>query len=66
VVRDDMVTWLHPDLTLLSYDKLFDRYNAAVGAVGHESAQHAARIERDIISPLDEELTRRSRQRRRG
>jgi hypothetical protein len=54
------------DLTLLSYDELFDRYRAAVAAMHDASAEDAARIERDIIVPLNEELTRRSRLRRRG
>ena len=57
---------LQPDLTKLSYDDLFDRYKAAVAALGQARAEDAARIERDIIAPLNEELTRRSRLRRRG
>jgi hypothetical protein len=61
-----MVAGLLPDLTRLSYDDLFDRYKAAVAALGQASAEEAARIERDIIAPLNEELTRRSRLRRRG
>ena len=61
-----MVTGLQPDLTRLSYDDLFDRYKAAVAALGQASAEEAARIERDIIAPLNEELTRRSRLRRRS
>ena len=66
LVSDVMVTGLQPDLTLLSYDDLFDRYKAAVAALSQASAEDAARIERDTIAPLNEELTRRSRQRRRG
>jgi hypothetical protein len=61
-----MVAGLLPDLTRLSYDDLFDRYKAAVAALGQASAEEAARIERDIIAPLNEELTRRSRLRRRS
>jgi hypothetical protein len=61
-----MVTGLQPDLTMLSYDDLFDRYKAAVTAIGQASAEDAARIERDIIAPLNEELTRRSHGRRPG
>jgi hypothetical protein len=61
-----MVTGLQPDLTTLSYDDLFDRYKAAITALGQASAEDAARIERDIIAPLNEELTRRSRVRRPG
>ena len=57
---------LPPDLTLLSYDQLFDRYKAAVAALRDASTEEAARIERDIIAPLNEELTRRSGLRRRG
>ena len=48
---------MQTDLTLLSYDDLFDRYKAAVAAVGQASAEDAARIERDIIVALNEELT---------
>jgi hypothetical protein len=61
-----MVAGLLPDLTRLSYDDLFDRYKAAVAALGQASAEEAARIEREIIAALNEELTRRSRLRRRG
>jgi hypothetical protein len=61
-----MVTSLQADLTRLSYDDLFDRYKTAVAALGQAGAEDAARIERDIIAPLNEELTRRSRLRRRG
>jgi hypothetical protein len=61
-----MVTGLQTDLTLLSYDDLFDRYKAAMADVGEASGPDAARIERDIIVPLNEELTRRSRLRRRA
>jgi hypothetical protein len=61
-----MVIGLQPDLTMLSYDDLFDRYRAAVAALGQGSAEDAARIERDIIAPLNDELTRRSRVRRPG
>jgi hypothetical protein len=57
---------LQPDLSLLSYDDLFARYKAAVAALNHAGPEDAARIERDLIAPLNEELTRRSRQRRRG
>jgi hypothetical protein len=66
LVIDVVVTGLQTDLTLLSYDDLFDRYKAAVVAVGPASAEDAARIEQDIIVPLNEELTRRSRLRHRG
>jgi hypothetical protein len=51
---------LPPDLTLLSYDELFDRYRAAVAAWRVASTGDADRIERDLIAPLNEELTRRS------
>jgi hypothetical protein len=61
-----MVSGLHTDLTLLSYDELFDRYKAALTAVAQASPEDAARLERDNITPLNEELTRRSRVRRRG
>ena len=60
------VTGLQPDLSLLSYDDLFARYKAAVAALNHAGPGTAARIERDLIAPLNEELTRRSRQRRPG
>ena len=60
------VAGLQPDLTLLSYDDLFTRYKAAVAALNQAGAADAARIERDLIAPLNEELTRRSRQRPRG
>jgi hypothetical protein len=66
LVVDVVVTGLPTDLTLLSYDDLFDRYKAAVAAVGQARAKDAARIEEDIIVPLNEELARRSRLRRRG
>jgi hypothetical protein len=46
----------------LSYDELFERYKAATAGQRHASPADAARIERDIIVPLDEELTRRSRE----
>jgi hypothetical protein len=61
-----MVTGLQPDLTRLSYDDLFERYKAAVAALGQANRDDAARIERDIIVPLNDELTRRSQLRRRG
>jgi hypothetical protein len=61
-----MVNGLQPDLTKLSYDDLFDRYKAAVAALSQARAEDAARIERDMIAPLNEELTRRSRLRRQG
>ena len=60
------VTRLRPDLAVLSYDELFDRYKTAVAALDQAGTEDAARIERDIIAPLNEELTRRSRLRRRG
>jgi hypothetical protein len=66
LVIDVMVSPLQTDLTLLSYDDLFDRYTAAVAARDQASAADSARIERDIIAPLNEELTRRSHLRRRG
>lgn len=65
-VSSVMVSRLQPGLTVLSYDDLFDRYTAAVPADGQASAEDATGVERDIIAPLNEELTRRSRQRRRG
>jgi hypothetical protein len=61
-----MVTGLQSDLTRLTYDDLFDRYKAATAALGQAGAEDATRIERDIIAPLNEELTRRARLRRRG
>jgi hypothetical protein len=61
-----MVSGLQPDLTRLSYDELFERYRAAVAALGQANGDDATRIERDIIVPLNDELTRRSRLRRRG
>jgi hypothetical protein len=57
---------LQTDLTVLSYDDWFDPYKPVVAAVGRTSPQDAARLEGDIIVPLNDELTRRSRLRRRG
>jgi hypothetical protein len=65
LVIDVRVTGLQPDLTLLSYDDLFSRESRG-GGLNQASAEDAGRIERDSITPLNEELTRRSRQRRRG
>jgi hypothetical protein len=56
-----MLYGLATDLTVLSYDELFDRYKTAVAALRDASKQDTARIERDVIAPLNEELTRRSR-----
>jgi hypothetical protein len=54
---------LHRDLTTLSYDELFARYRGAVAAMREASAEDAKRIELEIVTPLNEELTRRSQSR---
>jgi hypothetical protein len=54
---------LHRDLTALSYDELFDLYRNAVAAMREATAADAKRIELEIVTPLNEELTRRSQKR---
>jgi hypothetical protein len=57
IVIGVVVTGLQPNLTRASYDDLFERYEAAVVALGQANRDDAARIERDIIVPLNDELT---------
>jgi hypothetical protein len=66
LISDVIVTGLQLDLSLLSYDDLFDQYQAAVASRREASAVDAARIEQEVITPLNEELTRRARQQHRG
>jgi len=47
------------DLTSLSYDELFEQYQAAVACQRHATSLDAARIDLHIIIPLNQELTRR-------
>lgn len=50
---------LQPDLASLSYNELFEQYQAAVACQRDATALDAARIELNIITPLNAELTRR-------
>jgi hypothetical protein len=57
---------LSSDLTTLSYDELFALHKAAVTSLRGAAPADATRIEQDIVVPLREEFTRRSRLRRKG
>ena len=54
---------MHRDLTTLSYDELFDLYRQAVAAMREATAEDAKRIDLEIVTPLNDELTRRSQKR---
>lgn len=55
-----IIVGLGLELRDLSYNELFEQYQAAVAAQRHATPLDAARIEVNIITPLNEELTRRS------